>query len=160
MSGQFKDRLRELIESNGGLSIANLQKVAIEVREFKPDFSPQYLSRLLQGHPPNDNDRRAISRTLEPVSQRWLSEYWLLEDTVSRELALFAYPRLQSHVMTKEFVDYAKSSVRFRNRSMAPSETELGSVLEEYRSGRGSKRLHNDHNSSAEDEIDIFGLTL
>ena len=160
MSGQFKDRLRELIESNGGLSIENLQKVAIEVREFKPDFSPQYLSRLLQGHPPNDNDRRAISRTLEPVSQRWLSEYWLLEDTVSRGLALFAFPRVESHVMTKDFVDYATDSVRFRNRSVAPSETELGSVLDEFLSRSGPKRLHNAHNSSPEAEIDIFGPTL
>jgi hypothetical protein len=141
----FSDELRKLVNENGGTSPENLRRIAQKAALVTEDFTTQYLVRLLNGHPPRPVDREAVTQTLEGPSDRWLSEYWLLEDEESRRIANVAVKELISHVLVKQFVDDIAQRGRFRNRIL--SESELRILLVEF-------RLQN----QLEVDIDVFGL--
>ena len=146
MTQQYKDALLELIESGGGLSADNLLQIADCVRDFKQDFSVQYLSRLLQGHPPTNKDSWAISQALEPECDRWLSGHWRLEDGRSRGLAKYGFRQTGSQAEAKRFVDFAYN-VNFRNGEV--SDSAIPGLFKEF--------LDN-HPSRLEDEMELFSL--
>ena len=115
MEYQFNDALGELIDRHGGRSPQNLQEIAIQVREFKPTFSAKYLQLLLIGHPPDADDRRAISEVLVPRGDRWMCQFWRLEDTVPRTLAKGALRCTKSHQLAKDFVNWCDNTASFRD---------------------------------------------
>ena len=117
---EFKDCLRQLIEDNGGLSSNNLMRIAEDLREVEPSFSPRRLSALLSGQQrPNASERRAISKVLELPSVRWLSDYWLLEDIEPRRIAKFALNWTKSHERAREFVEYTAQQARYRVKDLS-----------------------------------------
>jgi hypothetical protein len=131
---EFKDCLRQLIEDNGGMSPDNLQRIVGEVRKMKPEFSLAHLQNLLRGYPPNNDDRLAVTHTLEPEADRWMSEYWPLEDRKPRELAKLAFREHRSHEAAKEFVDYVLGIASFRDVEL--TEKEMRTLLNEFHSKR------------------------
>jgi hypothetical protein len=131
MNTEFKEHLKTLIDADGGMAAPNLERISKLLRAFEETFTPQRLIGLLRGLPPTQGERRAISGVLQPESERWLSEIWLLEDEESRRLAKFSFRQMRSHVLAREFVDYAQSKASFRNENSSESET--GAIHNEFR---------------------------
>ena len=142
----FKDVLRELIEKNGGLEPSNLARLSDKIREFKPEFSATYLRRLLSGYPPTKEDREAISQTLEPAHERWMSDHWRIEELDDRKLASLASRITKSPVLAAELVNDFKNHVSHRN--MALSDTEVSKIF-----------LERHEEKRPEVEMDVFGLS-
>ena len=144
---EFKDALRDLLENNGGLLTSNLEAVSHKLRSYDETLTTPRLQGLLKGMKPTLAERRAISLVLEPSSEQWLSENWLLEDIESRTLANFAFAYMRSHVLAKDFVYYVLAEARFRN---------------EDRSDRDLAELHSTYitEREMEDEIEIFDLRV
>ena len=142
----FKDVLRELIEKNGGLEPSNLARLSDKIREFKPEFSATYLRRLLSGYPPTKEDREAISQTLEPAHERWMSNHWRVEEVDDRKLASLASQITKSRELAVGLVDDFKSQVSHRN--MVSSDTEVSEILLD---------LHEE--KQLEVEMDVFRLS-
>ena len=142
---EFKDAFRHLLETSGGLEGSYLERISLKLRAHDETLTIGRLRRLLQGLPPSQAERRAISLVLEPAHQRWLSENWPLEDAGSRRLAKFAFARMKSHILAKEFVSFVREGARFRNENR--SDDELVGLHTIFRDG-----------SELEDEIDLFGL--
>ena len=142
----FKQALTALIEENGGTDPTNLNPLAAKLREYGETFSRPRLNTLMTTNLPSDSEeRRAISLVLEPPSEQWLSENWLLEDYFSRRLAKFGFKLMRSHVLAKGFVEYVLEGARFRGADH--SEGDLIKLHSEYRQTR-----------ELEDEIDLFDL--
>lgn len=147
MDYQFKDALRELIERRSRLSPENFQEIANQIRRYRPDFTGRYLGLLLNGHPPTYDDRLAISQALEPASGRWMSEFWALEDRISRRLAISALRFTKSPHEAKHFVDWCDASASFQHAEIG--EEDISLLFAQYRLNR---RL--DH------ELELFSLPV
>lgn len=142
---EFKDELRRLINENGGMTAENLQLVAKRAREGVPYFTRQRLNLLLAGHPPNNDDRKAISHALEPDQEKWLTEYWHLEDAEHRRIARRAYAQMKNHYWVKSFVGRLDAQYSFRDANLSDQDID-NLVYDELQK------------SSLEVEIDVFGL--
>lgn len=143
----FKDFLREFIDANGGMARENLLRIVRRAREVKDDFSLQRLLNLLQGYPPTDDDRLAISETLELESERWMSRFWPLEDQRARDLARFGIREFKTPIMAKKFVDYVQNTGRYRNAELP--DREKRTLANEFRS-----------HCELEDEEELFALPI
>ena len=142
----FKEALNSLIGETGGTDSTSLNRPAAKLRDYDETFSRHRLNTLMTTNlPPTLEERRAISLVLEPPSEQWLSENWLLEDYFSRRLAKFGFKLMRSHVLAKGFVEYVLEGARFRGADH--SEGDLIKLHSEYRQ---TKEL--------EDEIDLFDL--
>lgn len=120
---EFKDVLLELIEKNGGTGRRNLTRISQLVRDFKSDFTERYLSRLMEGHPPSEEDRIAISKVLDPPWTKWMSKYWKAEDLRSRQLAEIACAHTKSPLIAKELVESLSTDVSYRNETFSSYDT-------------------------------------
>ena len=142
----FKDELRKLIQQSGSDNPEDLPSMVTRLREVAPDITPQYLSRLLAGHPPRDIDRQAVTHALEPDCDKWLSQFWPLEDVERRRIARIAFlRRFKSHVLARKFVDHLDSVASFRTMDLTE-----GEILRHLNAFQPRSEL--------EDEIDLFGL--
>lgn len=130
---EFKDALRQLFEENGGLSGPNLETISQILRTHDESFTVGRIRGLLRGLPPSASERRAISLSMEPKSDQWLSDNWLLEDRESRRLAQFAFKQRRSHVLAKSFVENVRVESRFRNENHTHQElVEIHKRFQEY----------------------------
>ena len=136
-----------MVEISGGPTAENIARIALLIREIKPDFSPQYLQTLLRGQPPTNDDRYAISQVLEPEAERWVTRIWRLEDLEPRRLAKYAYLGTRNREQSIEFVDFVLSEARFRDGELP--DHEIGTLFREFSS-----------NQALEDEIELFGLKV
>ena len=146
---EFKKVLRELLDLNGGVGIQNVKRISEKLQPHEDAFSSTgRLLALLRGLlQPTEQDRRALSLVLEPVSDRWLSEIWRLEELESRRLARFAFAHMRSHVLAKAFVDYVLVEASFRNQDH--TESSLAELHTQFRNDR-----------EIEDEIELFDLKV
>jgi hypothetical protein len=151
MGREFKDHLKTLIDANGGIGAPNLGRISKGLRSFEETFTLQRLRGLLGGLPPAQGERQAISGVLEPESERWLSEIWLLEDEESRRLAKFAFDQTKNYVRAEGFADWVHEKTRFRNADL--SDDEIRNLYGEYRGSREPKM-------GLEEEIELFDLKV
>jgi len=142
---EFNEALKQLVADNGGWTAENLQLGAERAREIAPLFTPWHLKSLLDGYPPSDVDREAISHSFEPDREKCLSRYWHLEDTPHRDIARRIFTHIKNTNMVKEFVDYVDTRSSFRDMNL--SDSELTKLLRDYQLTR-----------EPIDEIEIFDL--
>ena len=134
----FGNSLKNLIDHDGGLTVANLQRIAERGREVTPDFSLQRLRTLLLGVPANEGDRRAISHALVPPEDQWLCEHFSLEDGKSRRIAKsadqYAKPFLRSAPSCRRFaIGFVQSDMGYSSfRDQSLGQEDLSQSMCEY----------------------------
>ncbi len=144
----YRSALLDLIEQNGGTDESNLRRISQELKTHEETFTARRLKNLLTlGLRPTQEERRAVSLVLEPQSERWISENWLLEDIASRKVVKIALDCTKSHVMVKEIVDHVHGEVSFRNEDLSGSD--LNDLCKQFLEDR-----------EKEDEIELFGLKV
>jgi hypothetical protein len=116
---QFRNKLRQLIETNGGTAPENLDRIVQRAREVVPEFSRQRLAMLLSGRAqPTRIDTQAVEHALGSVAER-------------DPIADFATPRLRSPVLVEQFVAYVSSAASFRYEQL--SEQDLEELLKQFK---------------------------
>ena len=147
----FKDAFRDLLERNGGLGGENLDNISEKLRQHSDTFSVGRIRGLLVGHPPTQEERKAIFLVLDSESDRELPEDGYSRNTVGRRLAEFAFSNCKSPVLgiehANKFPLFVKEETSFRNQNL--TEEEMKTLYSEFLPIQQS-----------EDEIELFGLPV
>ena len=114
----FKDKLKELIDNNGGRTPENLSRIANLAREVSGDITQRYLTLLLLGsHPPRPKDYQALAVALGVLPQDFLDGPEAAAAEKRRRVKEFI-SRMDRADLAEPFLRYINKDMRFRNKAM------------------------------------------
>ena len=120
----FKEKLRELLDKQGGRSPENLERIARKARSVQADFTLAYLSKLLMGFPARDEDYQALGAALGVSPTELIDNKELFESENRKKARKFATERMNRPDLAERLIQCIELG-RFREEVVSEQELYL-----------------------------------